>query len=88
METTEETVGRIAGLTETAREKLNEKMESAKRFASQTREKAAEMAAKTKDTAEKAIHERPFTSMLVMFGVGVALGLVIGLVSHKETVNG
>jgi ElaB/YqjD/DUF883 family membrane-anchored ribosome-binding protein len=75
----------IAAGAEGLKEKWNRGTEAAKRYAGQAGDKAKEYASKAKDMTEKQIQEKPFYSMLVAMGVGMALGLVVGCLASSKS---
>jgi len=73
-----------SGNTEGLKDKWNRGSEAAKKYAGQAGAKAKEYASKAKDLTQKQIQDKPFYSMLVVLGVGVAVGMVVGCLTSSK----
>jgi len=73
-----------AGNTQGFKEKWNRGAEAAKKYAGQAGDKAKEYASKAKDMTHKQIQDKPFQSMLVAMGVGLAVGVMIGCMASSK----
>jgi len=59
--------------------KFKQGKEALKRYGTQAKDKASEYAKQAKEKTEEQIHAKPFSSMLMVLGVGVGLGLLAGM---------